>query len=252
MSSLRSLDFPEESRDLLESFVADLTKKWKTDIHSLVLFGSAARGDFIAGRSNLNILIIVQSMSVAVLQRAGSLHRQWGKHQIVAPLLMNQGEIGGFCRSFPLEFLQMSQAHVLLAGQEPFKELLIDASSLARQCEQELQVNLLRIRQCFIEGEGRKEAVQTILMLSITAVLSCIRGLLYLAGKPTKGKDLEILEDLPGTLHFDPTTFVEILRMKRGLSSPGSLEWINVYERYLQNLERFIEHIQYQHDETYE
>jgi len=138
----------------------------------------------------------------------------------------------------------MTQHHVVLAGHDPFVEFHIDRDRLAWQCEQELMANLLRLRQRFIEGAGRIEAIQALLILSITAVLPCIRGLLHIMEQPSKGKDIEILEGLPATFHFDSTTFLEILHIKRGLSSPGSLEWANVYSGYLQNLELFSKRIQ--------
>ncbi len=239
-----SLDLPEEVQDLLTRYEAQINEGWSTDLGSLLLFGSAARGDFITGRSNLNMLVLVRCLSVDLLQRAGQLHQKWGKHKIVAPLLMTEDDLGRSRRLFPLEFLQMTQHHVVLAGHDPFVEFHIDRDQLAWQCEQELMSNLLRLRQRFIEGAGRIEAIQALLILSITAVLPCIRGLLHLMEQPSKGKDIEILEVLPAIFQFDPTTFLEILHIKRGLSSPGSLEWTNVYSRYLQNLDLFSKRIQ--------
>lgn len=239
-----SLDLPEEVLDLLARYVAQINEDWSTDLGGLLLFGSAARGDFITGRSNLNMLVLVRCLSVDLLQRAGKLHQEWGKHQIVAPLLMTEDDLGRSGRLFPLETLQISQHHVVLAGHDPFVEFHIDKDRLAWQCEQELLANLLRLRQRFIEGAGRIEAIQALLILSITAVLPCIRGLLHVMEKPFKEKDVDILEQLPDTLHFDPTTFLEILHIKRGLSSPGSLEWPKTYSRYLQNLELFSKRIQ--------
>ena len=239
-----SLDLPEEVQDLLTRYEAQINEDWSTDLSSLLLFGSAARGDFITGRSNLNMLVLVRCLSVDLLQRAGQLHQKWGKHKIVAPLLMTEDDLGRSRRLFPLEFLQMTQHHVVLAGHDPFVEFHIDRDQLAWQCEQELMSNLLRLRQRFIEGAGRIEAIQALLILSITAVLPCIRGLLHLMEQPSKGKDIEILEVLPAIFQFDPTTFLEILHIKRGLSSPGSLEWTNVYSRYLQNLDLFSKRIQ--------
>ena len=134
----------------------------------------------------------------------------------------------------------MNQNHGVLAGQDPFGEFPLDTVRLGWQCEQELMANLLRLRQRFIEGEARIEAIQALLILSITAVLPCIRGLLHSLGQPSNGKDMDILEGLLGTLQFDSAIFLEILSIKRGLSSPGSLEWRKIYDRYLQNLERFL------------
>ena len=243
-SVFHSVDLPEEVQGHLEKIMAQFHQVSSTDVDGLVLFGSAARGDFIVGRSNINLLVVVRDLSVEFMQGMGRLHRQWGKHQIVAPLVMTKDDLGRSSRLFPLEFLQMTQHHVVLAGQDPFTEFSLDAVRLGWQCEQELMANLFRLRQRFIEGEARLEAIHALLLLSITAILPCIRGLLHGLGQPSNGKDLEILEGLPGTVQFDPSIFLEILSIKRGLSSPGSLKWLKVYDRYLQNLENFLKHVE--------
>ncbi len=244
VSPSHSLNLPEDTQDILTRFVAQINQQWNADLSGLVLFGSAARGDFIMGRSNINILLIVTNRSMDLLQRASHLHQEWGKHQIVAPLLMTKEDLRRSANLFPLEFLQMNQHHVVLAGQDPFGEFSLDATKLGWQCEQELMANLLRLRQRFIEGEGRIEAIQALLLLSITAVLPSIRGVLYLLGHSSTDKDEDILKRLPDTLQFDSTTFLEILNIKRGLSSPGSLEWMKVYDRYLENLDKFSKRVQ--------
>ena len=243
-SLVESLDLPEDVQDILTRFVQKVNQQWGADFGGLILFGSASRGDFIVGRSNINILLIVRCLSVDLLQRAGQFHREWGKHQIVAPLIMTEEELMRTQTLFPLEFLQLTHSHVLLAGRDPFGETKIDTTRLGWQCEHELMANLLRVRQRFVEGEGRNEAIQALLILSITAVLPCLRGLLYCLGQPSKDKDICILESLPDILQFDPTIFLEVLNFKRGLSSPGSLEWPKTYERYLENLGQFIERVQ--------
>ncbi len=228
-----SIDLPEETQDLLDRYLKKVTKDWSAELEGLFLYGSAARGDFILGRSNINILGIFQHLPVDVLQNSGRLHRQWGKHKIVAPLLMTENEINQSARVFPLEFLQILDHHVLLHGQHALSEGLVDEERLRWQCSQELFGNLLQIRQRFIEGEGRAEAIQSLLILSITAVLPCLRGILKILGEPSRGVDIDILDRFERTTSFEAGVLMEVLRMKRGLTSPGSYEWPKLYSRYL-------------------
>ncbi len=243
MSIFRTLDVSEDLQDLLARYVNQIHQQWEADLSSLILFGSVVRGDYIAGRSNINVLLVVKSIAVTQLQRAATLHKEWGKHQIIAPLMMGKEELEKTARLFPLEYLQMTQHHVVLSGQDPFGNIDIDRNTLSWQCEQELTANLLRVRQRFIEGEGRIEAIQALLILSITAVLPCLRGLLYCLGHSSDIKDQQILETLPSAMQFDAAIFVEILNMKKGLSTPGSLKWIQAYQRYLQCLEEVLERV---------
>ncbi len=240
----QAIDLPEDVHESLTRYVEQLQQSWSADFGALILFGSAARGDFIVGRSNINVLFVVKNMSVDLMQKAGQLHKQWGKHQIIAPLLMTEEDLVRSRIYFPLEFLQMTQSHVLLAGHDPFNEEHIDATRLAWQCEQELMANVLRIRQRLIEGEGRIEAIQALLLLSISAVLPSVRGLLYVLGHPANANDTATLEMLPDTLAFDSTVFLEILNIKKGLRSPGKHEWVKAFERYMQALELFMQRVQ--------
>lgn len=236
-------DLPQDTQDILARYIEQIRQQWSADLDGLVLFGSAARGDFITGRSNLNILLVVRNLTVDLLRRAGQLHRQWGPQNIIAPLVMTEDDLKRSCHLFPLEYLQMTQHHLVLAGRNPFGDTPVDPARLGWQCEHELMANLLRVRQRFIEGEGRIEAIQALLILSITAVLPCLRGLLFCLGQSSQEKDGVLLETLPTTIQFDPNTFLDILNMKRGLSSPGSLEWPKAYARYLQSLELFLERV---------
>jgi predicted nucleotidyltransferase len=238
------LDLPDDVRETLEKYLTDLEQHWPADVDGVLLFGSAARGDFIAGRSNINILMTMRHLTVEVLQRAARLHRQWGKYQIVAPLMLTQEELRQTSHLFPLEYLQMQDHHILLTGRSPFATGSIETIHLGWQCEQELMANLLRLRQRFVEGEGRVEAIQALLILSITAVIPCLRGIVRVLGLSSRGRDMQILERLPQALQFDSAVLIEMLHIKRGLSSPGSLEWPKMYERYLQNLESLWKRIQ--------
>ena len=42
-----SLDLPEEVQDLLTRYASQIKEDWSADLGGLLLFGSAARGDFI-------------------------------------------------------------------------------------------------------------------------------------------------------------------------------------------------------------
>ena len=239
----QTIDLPEDVHECLTRYVEQIQQSWSVDLGGLVLFGSAARGDFIVGRSNINLLLVIKKQSVDLMQRAGQLHKEWGKHQIIAPLLMTEEDLRSSRMFFPLEYIQMVERHVLLVGHDPFTDTEIQTTQLAWQCEQELMANLFRLRQRFIEGEGRNEAIQALLILSISSVISAIRGILHCLGHPSDDNDTNTLEMMPDTLAYDPIGFLEILNMKKGLRSPGKFEWLKAFERYLQALNVFIQRV---------
>ena len=50
---------PTEIRQTLRSFVADVSKLFGSSLDGVILYGSAARGEYLPGRSNLNLLMVL-------------------------------------------------------------------------------------------------------------------------------------------------------------------------------------------------
>lgn len=243
-SPLESLSIPEESREHFQSYLRDLEKTFQRNVEAVILYGSAARGDFIEGRSNWNLLVLVRSLSVTVIQEAGKLHAKGEKHRIVPPLLMTLDELHQSCSVYPLELLLIKEHHVLLEGRDPFPDLKISLEHLGWHCEREIRSHVIQVRQRLIEGEARLEAVQSIIILSITALLPFLRGMLRVLDHSSQGTDMEILDRLPPVLHFQSTGLLDALKLKRGLRGPGALEWFKVYGQYLDALTELIACVQ--------
>lgn len=241
---LDSLSIPEESREYFQAYLRDLEKTFQRNLEAVILYGSAARGDFIEGRSNWNLLVVVCSLSVTVIRDAGKLQKKGEKHHIVPPLLMTLEELHQSCSVYPLELLLMKESHVLLEGRDPFPDLQLSLEHLGWHCEREIRSHVIQVRQRLIEGEGRPEAIQAIMILSITALLPFLRGILRVLNHSSQGTDMEVLERLPHTLQYHSPGLLDALKLKRGLRGPGALEWFKVYEQYLDALTELIARVQ--------
>ena len=233
-------EMPEEVQQTLRTYLEQLRKQVGEQLRSVILYGSLARGEFIPDRSNINLLLILDDISLTIGQKAGKLHHRWGRKGIVVPLLMTGAELRASIDFFPLEYFEIKHHHVLLEGRDPFPELHIKEDRLIAQCQQELMSNLLRVRQRFIEGEGRAEAIQALLPLSLTSLLPCLHALLHVLGHTTKGRAAAILDLLPTAFQVDQAVFHEVLNLKRGTSSPGAMEYPRLFERYLQGFQHLI------------
>lgn len=243
-SPLESLSIPEESREHFEAYLRELGNTFQRNVEAVILYGSAARGDFIEGRSNWNLLVLVRSLSVSVIQEAGKLHARGEKHRIVPPLLLTLDELQQSCSVYPLELFLIKESHVLLEGRDPFPDLKISLEQLGWHCEREIRSHVIQVRQRLIEGEARPEAVQSIMILSITALLPFLRGILHMMNHSSQGTDMEILERLPQALHYHSTGLLDALKLKRGLRGPGSLEWFKAFEQYLGALTELMARVQ--------
>ena len=233
----------EDTHDPLRGFLRSVKKQKDLKFEAILVYGSAARGEFLPGYSNVNVLIVLDQITQPVLQEWSGIHKQWAREKIIAPLFLTHSDLQQSSDVFPLEYLDIKECHVLLEGRDPFPELHIDPMHLFLQCRQEAHANLLRVRQCYVEGWGRVEAIQTLLPLSLTALLPCLRGLYRLLDRPSNLKSPEVLDELNTTLDVDPSVFQEVWRLKRGLSTPGKHELPKLLERYLTGLSLLVNRI---------
>jgi predicted nucleotidyltransferase len=71
----------------LTDLVARLKEFAGENLESVVLYGSAARGDFQEGHSDLNVLCVLRSLATRELTRVSPAMRWWCKEQNEPPLL---------------------------------------------------------------------------------------------------------------------------------------------------------------------
>ena len=231
----------EDTHAPLRGFLRSIKQQKSLISQAILVYGSAARGEFLPGYSNINVLIVLEQITQPVLQEWSGIHKQWAREKIIAPLFLTHEDLQQSSDVFPLEFLDIKEQHVLLEGRDPFPELHVNTTHLFHQCRQEVHGNLLRVRQCYVEGWGRVEAIQTLLPLSLTALLPCLRGLYHLLDRPANLKSPEVLDELNATLAVDPSVFFEVWRLKRGLSTPGKHELPKLLERYLTGLGQLVD-----------
>lgn len=236
-------DIPESVRVTLRPYLAQAEQLFGSSLEAVILYGSAAGGEYLPGKSNINLLVLLAKVDTEALTRYMVLHKRWQKEQIVVPLFLTLEELKSSLELFPLEYLEIKEQHVLLIGRDPFPELRIEGRNLRLQCEQELRGNLLRLRQRFVEGGAGMEAITILLPLSLTALLPCLRGLLRAAGKPVERSSDGVLKAAQQQWGLDCTAFQDVLNLKRGIISPGPAEAPRLFERYAGALHALIERV---------
>ncbi len=235
---------PEGARGPLRGWLRSVNRRPELAPSAILVHGSAARGEFLPGYSNINVLVVLERMTQPALRAWGRVHQSWAKEKIVAPLLFTREELRRFPDVFPLEFLDIREQHVLIEGDDPFPGMRVPTAHVFMQCERELHGTLLRVRQCYVEGRGEPEAIRVALPLSFTSLLACLRGVYHVLGRPSHAKPPPaLLSDLRTALRVDPSVFLDIWRWKRGLSTPGIHELPKLLERYLAGLDRVAERL---------
>ncbi len=227
---------PDETQKLLRAYVREVANAFGDQLEAVLLYGSAVRGEFLPGRSNINILLFVSSYDAAVLKKYVPVHDKWSKEQVVVPLFLTKNDLEASAFVFPLEYQDIQECHRLLWGQDPFVGFKVDPRNLAAEVLQTLRGNLVRVRQRLVEGGGTEDAMTVLMPLSLTALLPALRGVQRLLGRPVLSHGEPLLKDLEACLAIDLVGLHDVLSLKRGHSSPGKKEVPRLMDRYLASL----------------
>ena len=135
---------------LLSQLVDRLSQAYGHDLRSVVLYGSAAAGDFHQKHSDLNILCVLRDVGVESLQKAEQTAHWWRSFGNPAPLLWAENELACATDAFPVEFLDLREQHRVLHGEDLVAGLTIDPAFHRVQVEHELRTKLLALRQRYL------------------------------------------------------------------------------------------------------
>jgi hypothetical protein len=205
---------------------------------SVVLYGSAARGDYRAGVSNLNVLVVVRAADAATLRRGSALAREWVAAGNPPPLILGAAEWLGSADVFPIEYSDMRDAHVVLHGDNPFQGLEISWSDLRLQCEHELKTKQIQLREHYLLAADAPAELGKLLKHSFPTFLTLFRTALRLAGEEVPRPPEAVLDAAARRIGFDAAPFLEVLKARQGGAEFEPAGDGPVVEGYLAGVER--------------
>ena len=227
-----------EERQLQEA-VGELQQLYRRQLVAVFLYGSAARGDFIPGRSDLNLLIVLQSLGLDDLGATAKLFHRW-KMPRITPLLLTASEVRSASRVFPLELSDIKEFGRLLYGPNLLAAIPVEPDHVRAQCRRELHGRLIRLRQEYLELGDRRNALAGILAGALTSLLPVFRALLRLSGSPVPTTDEAVVDAFVGQHHLDRDLFTALLAHKRGSRQFATADLEQLLGRLIVEWERLI------------
>lgn len=203
---------------------------------SAVLYGSAARGDWHATHSDINLLIVLEDASPKALQRLMPAMGSWHDAGYTAPLLVSRAEWARSADVFPVEITDMRLAYRVLGGSDPVAGLEVKESDLRRAVEASLRGKLIRLRQAYARfGESMPTlgGFATATVSELLVLLRCVAVLMQrdpgatpaatiAALAPELGEAKAALDEVAGhrrdpEWHCTPKVFAEYVESVRRL-----------------------------------
>jgi hypothetical protein len=165
----------------LERFVRDVQELYGDDLVAVFLYGSAATGEHVAGRSDINVGVVLSQLTPVLLREASGHLREWARQGFATPVFFDPQYLRDALDVFPIEFLDMQIHHRTLWGPDLLAGLRIGAEPLRRQCERELRGTLLKLRQAYVESARSPKDLEAVLVSAANGLMVLARTLLRLA-----------------------------------------------------------------------
>jgi hypothetical protein len=210
---------------------------------ALLLYGSAARGDHVPGRSDVNTLLIVDQADDALFAALGPAVRQWTRAGHPAPLIFTEREWRESADAFPIEYEDIRHGHRLLAGRDPWPGITVRRDELRRQLERELTAKLVRLRQAYAALRDDPKRLAPVLAASVAGFFTMLRALLRLAGRPAPAAAAPLVREAAALVGFAPEALDRLAAHAAGGAALRLARDDGLAARYLEAVARTAEYV---------
>lgn len=217
----------------IDEFVSRMKQAAGQNLQSIVLYGSAATGEFQADFSNLNLLCILRESSFSRLSAIAPVVEWWHRQKNPAPLIMTQEELEHSTDVFSIEFLDMQRHHRVLFGDEVLGPLQIPMHQHRTQLEYELREKLILLRQRLLEAGDNDRALWQLLLGSVSTFGTLFRHALLALGDAAPHSKREAIQLLAARIPFEPSAFLQLLDIRDHKADRKQFDAKDVFTRYL-------------------
>jgi predicted nucleotidyltransferase len=201
-------------RDTAAATAETLVQRLGQRVHSVLLYGSAARDEFLQKRSDINILVLLDRIDTSLLRALAPLADEWMRRQI-NPMLIEEREWTRASDSFAVELLDMQDAHALLYGPDPLDGIRIDPADARLQAERELRGRLIALHNGMVRSARRPAELGDLLMTALPSFVTYLRTALRLTGGAVPRPMLQVIEQGTRLVDAPDTGFVRALEARR-------------------------------------
>jgi predicted nucleotidyltransferase len=222
-----------------EAKLTDLVSRMKEfageNLESMILYGSAARGDFKEGHSDLNVLCVLRSVAARELTRVTPVVRWWSKdHNEPAPLFFTAEELRQSADVFSIELLDMQESRRVLYGADVVAGIPVPMNLHRVQVEHDLRTLLLKLRQHFLLTGQKESELRTAEAKSSSSVLALLRHALIAFDEEPPATAQEVFARIAALTGADAEAFTAAFKLRDRHAHVDDI--VRTYGQYLNAL----------------
>jgi hypothetical protein len=222
----------------LEELVSQLRAAYGGRLSSVVLYGSGVAGDYVKGKSDYNVLVLLDRIDTPTLAAASAVARAWREAGNPPPMTMTVDEWRRSADVFPMEYADILHRHRVLFGTAPFDGITVSRENLRLQLEQQVMGKLLQLRQgALLAGTDGKRQLELV-SASLSTIMVLFRASVRLKGEQPATDNIAVVERVAALAAFDGTPFVRAVRNQRGEQKVDASDAGALLAQYLSGVER--------------
>ncbi len=223
---------------LVEEFVQKMRQAAGENLVSVVLYGSAAEGEFHPQYSDLNMLCLLRDASFPSLAKISSVAEWWGRKKHQPPLILTPQELQSSADVFSIEFVDMKQRHRLLYGEDALQKLHVPMQKHRSQLEYELREKLILLRQHILLSGNNDKRLWEVMLTSLSSFTTLFRHVLLELGEQGRKHSRDAVAEVAARLHCDASAFIQLMDVRAEQTDRKRLRASDVAQRYLSGIEQ--------------
>lgn len=201
-----------EVRAALDRVAGALTRTLGENLHSLLLYGSAARGTHVPGVSDLNLLILLEESTPEAHTAIADALQESAER--VEPLILGRALLARSLQAFAVKFLSIRRTYRVLHGADPFRDLAVDPALARFECEQSARNLRLRITRAYVVFGRDRARYSTFVARLSSSIFTALAEALRQTGQDLPGPYRDRLPAFAKTFGADAAVLGELLDLK--------------------------------------
>lgn len=230
----------EKHSELINDFVQRMRVATGENLLSLILYGSAADGEFHPEYSDLNLMAIVRDSSFPSLAAIAPVMEWWRTKKHRPPLVLSAEELKSSTDVFSIEFVDMKSRYRVLYGDDVLRELPVPMRLHRFQLEYELREKLFLLRQHLLVAGKNESHLWEVMLHSLSSFTTLFRHVLIELGQVERKHSREAVVDLSKRLQFDDSAFLQLMDIRAKRSDRKQLRASEFATRYVGAIERVV------------
>jgi predicted nucleotidyltransferase len=131
-------------------FIEKLKEIFKNRLRSCILYGSYAKGNYIKGISDINLIVIVDDINLSDLEEIKNKLSKYAYKNLIKPFFFSEWFLLSSSDIFPVEWLDIKENHIILYGDDLTEKIKVNEEFLRVEIERKIKQLFLNLQHALI------------------------------------------------------------------------------------------------------